>query len=298
MKKLFASTGRVLVTLVVLAVAILVGKGLWNYYTVEPWTRDAHVRADVVGIAPDVSGLVSEVRVRDNSQVAKGEVLFTIDRQRFELALRQANAAIAGSTAALNEAKRELDRYQRLGNAISRQEVDKARTAREKASADYQHAMADRDLARLNLQRSEVKASVNGTVTNLNLQPGDYVTASQPVLALVDTDTLRIEGYFEETKLGRIQVGNPVEIHLMGQAARLHGRVESVAAAIEDRERTSGLLANINPTFTWVRLAQRVPVRIVLDEVPEGVRLVAGLTATVAVQPAKDNNSGTAATRG
>jgi multidrug resistance efflux pump len=145
--------------------------------------------------------------------------------------------------------------------------------------------MADRDLARLNLDRSEVKASVNGVITNLSLRPGDYVNAGQAEVALVDTDSLRVEGYFEETKLSRIKVGNPVSIKLMGQSAVLAGHVESIAAGIEDRERTvgNGLLANINPTFNWVRLAQRVPVRIAFDTVPDDARLVAGLTATVAV---------------
>mgnify|MGYP003627071164 CR=1 FL=1 len=287
MKTVFAKTGRVLMTLAVVAVAFQIGHGLWDYYTVAPWTRDAHVRADVVAIAADVSGPVSEVLVRDNASVKQGDVLFRIDARRFQLAERQADAAMAGASAALNEAKRELSRYRRLGKAISRQAVDQARTELEKANAAYLKAQADRDLARLNLERAQVVAPVNGTVTNLNLQPGDYVSASQPVLALLDTDTLRVEGYFEETKLGKIHIGDPVDIHLMGQGTLLHGRVESVTAAIEDRERStgSGLLANINPTFTWVRLAQRVPVRIALEDVPEDVRLVAGLTATVSVRP-------------
>jgi multidrug resistance efflux pump len=290
MKTYLASAGRVLLTLIVVAAAVLVGRGLWNHYMNEPWTRDARVRADVIGVAPDVSGLVSEVLVRDNEVVRKGDLLFRVDRERFRIALDQAEAALAGRAAALDQAKRDLDRYQQLQEVISRKSREEAQTALAQAEADHRKAVSDRDLARLNLDRSGVKAATNGIVTNLDLQPGDYVTSGRAVVALVDTDSLHVEGYFEETKLSSIQIGAPVTIRLMGQAGLLRGRVASIAAAIEDRERTvgSGLLANINPTFTWVRLAQRVPVRIDVTEIPPGQRLIAGLTATVAIKPQGD----------
>lgn len=295
MKKGFKRSGRVLVTLLLVVAAIQVGRGLWHYYMREPWTRDAHVRADVVNVAPDVSGLIKQVLVKDNARVRKGEVLFCIDRQRFRLALHQARARVAGARAALADARRDLTRYRRVGDAVSRQTLDRAATRVDEDGAAYRQAQADRDLAVLNLKRAEVVAPVNGIVTNLDLQPGDYVGAGKPVLALVDTDTLRVEGYFEETKLSAIQVGDPVDIRLMGDGgARLRGRVTGIAAAIRDRERGTGLVANINPTFTWVRLAQRVPVRIALDKVPPTVHLVAGLTATVHVRPRddRDGNAG------
>lgn len=290
MKTYLASAGRVLLTLIVVAAAVLVGRGLWNHYMNEPWTRDARVRADVIGVAPDVSGLVSEVLVRDNEVVRKGDLLFRVDRERFRIALDQAEAALAGRAAALDQAKRDLDRYQQLQEVISRKSREEAQTALAQAEADHRKAASDRDLARLNLDRSGVKAATNGIVTNLDLQPGDYVTSGRAVVALVDTDSLHVEGYFEETKLSSIQIGAPVTIRLMGQAGLLRGRVASIAAAIEDRERTvsSGLLANINPTFTWVRLAQRVPVRIDVTEIPPGQRLIAGLTATVEIKPQGD----------
>lgn len=288
MKTYFASVARISLTLIVAAGAVLVGRGLWNHYMNEPWTRDARVRADVIGVAPDVSGLVSEVVVRDNQVVRKGDVLFQVDRERFRIALDQARASLAGRAAALEQAKRDLDRYQQLRDVISRKSREEAETALVQAEADYRKASSDQELAALNLARSEVKAAANGIVTNLTLQAGDYVTTGNATVALVDTDSLHIEGYFEETKLPFIRVGAPVTIRLMGQqGGLLQGRVASIAAAIEDRERTagSGLLANINPTFTWVRLAQRVPVRIDVTEVPSGQRLIAGLTATVEVKP-------------
>ncbi|MGA0565146.1 efflux RND transporter periplasmic adaptor subunit [Ancylobacter sp. VNQ12] len=289
MKSYLAKSLRVAATLVMVAGAGLMGRALWDSYMNAPWTRDARVRADVVEIAPDVSGLVSEVLVSDNAAVKTGDVLFRVDRERFVLALKQAEAAVKGRAAALDQAKRDLARYEQLreGDVISRQNLEQARTAVTQADAAYQQALNERDLARLNLERSDVKAPVNGIVTNLELRRGDYASTGAGVVALVDTDSLRIEGYFEETKLRRIHVGDAVSVRLMGEPALLSGRVQSIAAAIEDRERTSatGLLANINPTFNWVRLAQRVPVRISLDDLPSDIRLVAGRTATVEVEP-------------
>jgi len=288
-KRFLSVLGRVLLTLVVVAAAAGAGWRAWDTYMNEPWTRDGHVRADVVGVTPDVSGLVSEVLVRDNQAVHRGDVLLRIDRQRFELALQLAEAAVAGQKASLDQARRDAVRYQQLGRDVaSQQKIEQAQAAQATAEASYAQALANRDIARLNLERSEIHAPANGIITNMSLNPGDYVTAGKAVMALVDSDSLRVEGYFEETRLARIRLGDPVEIHLMGQAATLTGRVESIAGGIEDRERSDGssLMASINPTFSWVRLAQRVPIRIKLDPVPEGVRLVAGLTATVAVKPA------------
>lgn len=285
MKTPFRTLVRVAVTLAIVVAALAAGRELWGHYMDDPWTRDAKVRADVVGVAPDVSGFVGEVLVHDNQAVKKGDVLFRIDRARFAIALEQAEAAVAGRKATLDQATRDRGRYEELKDVVSQQKTEQMRASEAEATAAYRQALADRDLARLNLERADVKASVNGVITNLSLRPGDYVNAGQAEVALVDTDSLRVEGYFEETKLARIKVGNPVSIRLMGQSTVLAGHVESIAAGIEDRERTvgNGLLANINPTFNWVRLAQRVPVRIAFDHVPDDAQLVAGLTATVAV---------------
>ncbi|WP_336489241.1 HlyD family secretion protein [Methylobacterium nigriterrae] len=288
MTRILAQTLRVLVTLGLIALAVPVGLGLWDYYMEAPWTRDGRVRADVVAVAPDVSGLVTEVLVRDNQEVRRGDVLFRIDPERFQVALRQAEAQVAGRRAAARQTEADDERYRKLSdNAVTQQKLELARAAAEQARAAYDGAVADRDLARLNLDRSTVRAPVNGRITNLDLRPGAYVSVGRGVTALVDSDTLRVEGYFEETKLPRIQVGDPVGVRLMGEAVPLHGHVESIAGGIEDRERGAGatLLANVNPTFAWVRLAQRVPVRITLDAVPDELRLVAGRTATVTVEP-------------
>jgi RND family efflux transporter MFP subunit len=288
MTALASFLGRFIVTAIVVAAAIAVGWQLWVYYMDAPWTRDGRVRADIVAVAPDVSGLVTEVLIKDNQIVKTGDVLFRIDRERFALALDQAEAVVAGRKAALDLATIDLGRYKQLSdNAVTKEKLDTAASTQQQAAAAYQQAIADRNVAKLNLDRSEVRASVNGTITNMDLRPGEYVSAGHGVMALVDRDSLHVEGYFEETKLPRIRVGDPAAIHLLGESQILTGHVESIAGGIEDRERSSSanLLANVNPSFTWVRLAQRIPVRIKLDNVPADVQLLAGRTATVVIRP-------------
>ena len=277
---------RLLVTLVIVAGGVMAGRYLWNYYLVAPWTRDGRVRADVITVAPDVEGLVAAVLVTDNQHVKKGDVLFRIDSARFELALQQAEATMADRRASADEADREQARYLKLTNiSVSEQVQQQKIAAAQSADAEYRLAVADRAVAALNLARSQVTSPVDGVVTNVELEPGDYVTVGKGVMALVDSETLRVEGYFEETKLPRIHVGDKVRVRLMGQKQILNGHVTSITAGIEDRERSDSadLLANINPTFSWVRLSQRIPVRVKLDDVPPGVELVLGRTATVAI---------------
>jgi RND family efflux transporter MFP subunit len=287
MKIVRNSLRRLAPTLLMMLLAFWASTKLWDYYFDAPWTRDGHVRADVVPVAPDVSGFVSEVLVRDNQQVRRGDVLFRIDRARYAIALEQAEAVLEAKRALLVNADADLKRYSALTTdlVVSRQRMDQVVATQAAAKASFDQAAADLALARLNLERSEVRASVSGIVTNNELRPGAYLMPGKGVMALLDTDTLHIQGYFEETKLQRIHVGDPVNIRLMGSDHTLRGRVESVAAGIEDRDRSAGatLLANVNPTFNWVRLAQRVPVRITLDRPTERKELVAGATATVEV---------------
>ncbi|CAA2155389.1 p-hydroxybenzoic acid efflux pump subunit AaeA [Methylobacterium brachiatum] len=294
MTRLLALSFRLVVTLAMVAAAAVVGLALWDYYMDAPWTRDGRVRADVVEVAPDVSGLVTQVLVEDNQVVKRGDVLFKIDPERFTLALRQADAIVEGKKATAEQTAADYQRYIKLSDAaVSQQKVELARATDLAAKAAYDQAVADRDVARLNLERSAVKASVNGRITNMELRPGNYVNTGKGVMALVDSDTLRVEGYFEETKLPRIRVGDKASIHLMGEDALIRGHVESVAGGIEDRERSAGanLLANVNPTFSWVRLAQRIPVRIKLDADADRNRLVSGRTATVSVDAAGETQS-------
>jgi multidrug resistance efflux pump len=284
---------RIAVTLAVVACAVVAGRRLWDHYQVAPWTRDGRVRADVVQVSPDVSGLVTEVLVRDNQPVRRGQVLFVLDRPRYQLAVAQAEATVASVQAQLAEAQREDRRNRALGDLVAAETTQQGASKVEQLKAAVLQAIANRDLAKLNLERTTVRASVDGSVTNLELRPGDYLTAGRSAMALIDAATLHVDGYFEETKLERVHVGERVQVRLMGTRQDLFGRVESVAGGIADRERgpSGDLLANVNPTFSWVRLAQRIPVRVVLDRVPPNIGLIVGRTATVTILEPKPSGS-------
>ena len=281
---------RLPVTALIVAVAAIVAWQLWIYYMEDPWTRDGAVRADTVQLAPDVSGPVTQVFVHDNEVVKGGEPLFQIDPTRFVLAIAQAQADTARAKAAMQDAQLTANRYTTISNnAVSSEARDNMISAAQQATAAYALAQANLALAKYNLQRATVRATVNGTITNFSMRPGDFVTAGSPVLALVDADSLYVDGYFEETKMRQIQIGDTATITLMDGGPAIIGHVQGFAAGITDSQRTASptLLADVNPTFTWVRLAQRVPVRIALDHVPAGTKLIAGMTCTVVIGSAR-----------
>jgi multidrug resistance efflux pump len=290
MKPLFATLSRSAITIALVIAAALAAIWMWNHYERSPWTRDGRVRADVVRVTPDISGLVTQVAVHDNQPVKAGDLLFVIDTPRYAQALEQAKARIASAQATLAQARREARRDLALGDLVAAETHEQNVARVETAQAALAEAMSARDAAALNLARTRVMASVNGVVTNLDLHRGDYVGAGSQALALLDSDSLRVEGYFEETKLGLICIGAPVTVRLMGEARDLHGRVESIAFGINDDSRSNAgnLLPNVEPTFSWVRLAQRIPVRVRLDRVPADMRLISGRTATVTVEPQGD----------
>lgn len=285
MKRWLAFAGRIVITLAMVAVAALAARWLWLRYQVDPWTRDGRIRADIAEVASDVAGLVTEVDVRDNQVVRRGQLLFVVDEPRYRFAADQAAANVLSQEATLAEARREAARDVALGELVSVEQRQQSASRVQEGNAALAQAKATLDTARLNLVRTRVLAPVDGIITNLELVRGDYMSVGRQALALVDTDSLRVEGYFEETKLPRIHLGDPVNVHLMGERGRMHGHVVGIAPAIADRERTPtpNLVANISPTFSWVRLAQRVPVRIVLDNPPPDIRLISGRTVTVTI---------------
>jgi len=284
---------RSLATLIVILVILGGIYALWLRYQVEPVTRDGKVRADMVPVAADVGGLVADVKVADNQTVAKGDVLFVIDRPRYKLALEQAAANVASQEVALAQAIREDRRNHAMTEVIAAEQIEQGRARVDGLRASIGQAIAARNLARFNLERTLVRAPVAGVASNVSLQPGVYLTAGKPALALVYNKSMRVEGYFEETKLPAIRVGDPASIYLMGVADEIQGHVESIAGGVEDRERVGaeGQLANVNPSFTWVRLAQRIPVRISVDKVPPQVRMIPGQTVTVVIHPRADGHS-------
>ncbi len=282
MKKLF-SVGA---TLLILALAICLGHSLWVHYMDTPWTRDGRVRADIINVAPQVAGTVINVAVRDNQQVSKGDLLLQIDPEHYRLAVKQARADLAARQAAwqmrASNARRRADMDTRVISAENRDDAGHLALA---AQADYQLAQARLESAELDLARTRVLASVDGYVTNLNVHRGDYAHIGEAKLAVVDMNSFWVYGFFEETKLPHLRIGDAAELQLMS-GQRITGQVDSIARGIYDRDNPESreLLADVNPTFNWVRLAQRVPVRIRLDPLPDGVLLAAGMTCTVVVR--------------
>jgi len=276
---------RVVLTLAVVAGAIVGGDVLWHSYMTAPWTRDGRVRAYVVDVAPEVAGTVVSVPVHDNQYVHKGEPLFVIDPTRFELAIRQAQASLDTAEEDLRLRISDAKRRQGLSGVVSAEERERFNSTAATAQAAVEGARASLDTAKLNLQRATLYAPVNGYVTNLQLRVGDYVTAGSARMAVIDADSFWVYGYFEETKLAGVHVGDAARITLMGYEPTLTGHVESIARGINEQNGGPDRLGlqDVNPVFTWVRLAQRIPVRIHLDSVPAGITLAAGMTCSVAV---------------
>ncbi|MDR0211615.1 MAG: HlyD family secretion protein [Pseudomonas putida] len=285
MKKPLLTLGRVVLTLLVVTFAAVLVWQMVVYYMFAPWTRDGHIRADVIQIAPDVSGLIQKVEVRDNQMIKRGDVLFTIDQDRFTLALRQAKATLAERQETLAQASREAQRNRKLGNLVAAEQLEESQSREARARSAVNEAQVAVDTAQLNLDRSVVRSPVDGYLNDRAPRAHEFVTAGRPVLSVVDSASYHVDGYFEETKLSGIHIGDAVDIRVMGDSTRLRGHVQSLAAGIEDRDRSSGanLLPNVNPAFSWVRLAQRIPVRIAFDDVPEDFRMIAGRTATVSI---------------
>lgn len=276
---------RVITTLVVVAIAAVLVTALWKAYMISPWTRDGRVRVNVVDIAPEIGGTVVQLLVHDNEYVHKGDALFAIDPQRYRLAIASAQARLASNADQLRLRQSDVKRRQGLSGIVSAEEQEQVRSQSAVAQAAVDAAQVDLDTAKLNLQRAVVYAPVNGFVTNLLLRVGDYASAGAARIALIDADSFWIYGYFEETKIARVQVGDAARIRLMGYHRLLTGHVESIARGINDQNGRADRegLQDVDPVFTWVRLAQRIPVRIHIDTVPPGIVLAAGMTASVAV---------------
>ena len=277
-----------LITLVAVAIAVPLGWAMWQAYMGTPWTRDGTVRVYVVTMAAEISGRIVELPVKDNQFVHKGDLLMVIEPTNYKIAVDLAQAAVEQADANAQNAAREAKRRARLSTLeVTVEEQQSYAATATAAAAQYQQALANLEQAKVNLERTRILSPVNGWVTNLRAQLGDYVTVGQNEIAVVDADSFWVDGYFEESNLGSIKEGDPARIKLMGYSQIVTGHVGSVARAINvpNAQPDQAGLASVNPIFTWVRLAQRIPVRIDIDHVPEGVRLVAGMTATVEIDP-------------
>ena len=287
MKSLLSLLARYALTLSAVAVATLLAFMVRKHYAQTPWTRDGRVRAEVVQIAPDISGPVSSVAVRDNQWVNRGDVLYAIDPHWLKLSVLSAQADVEAKRHELLMRQDAARRRAQIKGMISSEDIQQTSSAASVAAANYQGALAALELAQLNLSHAVVRSPVAGYVTHLRLRPGNYATAGETKVAIIDAQSFWVVGYFEETKLRHIHVGNAAQISLMGFDPIITGHVESIGRGIGDsNDETGGLgLPEVNPTFNWVRLAQRVPVRIQLDALPEGIVLVAGLSASVSIMP-------------
>ena len=278
---------RRLATLAIALVAIIMALVTWDYYVTAPWTRDGRVRVQVASIAPQVSGQIAELRVGDNQYVHKGDVLYVLDPFDFEVALEVDRAQLQQKAADLQVKEVQSERRQRLSSSATTPEEQQTYAgAAVQAKAAFEAAQQQLSQAELNLRRTQVLSPVNGYVTNLLMRVGDYARQGVPNISVIDTDSYWMDGYFEETKMARVCIGDRVEAQLMGYAQPIIGHVASVTRGIGVSDAAAGAqgLPNVNPVYTWVRLAQRVPVRIAIDYVPQGIPLVSGLSATVTIK--------------
>lgn len=273
-------------TLLVCALALAASWWLWNYYMQGPWTRDGKVRAELVSITPEVSGKIIKIAVKDNQLVKTGELVFTLDPAPYRIALDNASAALAKAKSDLDKAEHEATRRRGLSNnVISAEAGDEARLNAQAMKAAYQVAQANLEQAQWSLAKTQVHAASDGYITNLQTRVGNYASAGVPLVALVDIHSFYVQGYFEETKLRRIAPGKPAEVVLYSGDQTLRGEVESIGRAIHDQSVDGGssLLLDVKPNVPWVRLAQRVPVRIRLLDVPPELALIAGTTCTITI---------------
>ena len=280
-----------LITLAAIGVAIGLGRAMWNVYMEAPWTRDGMVRAYVVTMTPEISGRIVEMPVADNQFVHKGDLLMVIDPTDYRIALETAEAAVLQAKATADNAQAQAERRHKLSDLAVTVEGRQTYDANALASkAQHQQMIAQLDRAKVNLERTQIRSPVNGWVTNLLARQGDYASVGRNTISIVDADSYWVDAYFEETQLASIHDGDPVSVKLMGSSQIVGGEVASVARGINvsNAQPNQQGLAMVNPIFTWVRLAQRVPVRIRIKHVPDGVRLVAGLTATVQVERGRE----------
>ncbi|EGT4371794.1 p-hydroxybenzoic acid efflux pump subunit AaeA [Cronobacter malonaticus] len=292
MKLLTTKITRTAITVVLVVLAFIAIFRAWSFYTESPWTRDARFSADVVAIAPDVAGLITSVDVHDNQLVKKDQVLFTIDQPRYQKALEEAEADVAYYQALANEKRREAGRRNKLGiQAMSREEIDQANNVLQTVLHQLAKAEATRDLAKLDLQRTVIRAPADGWITNLNVYTGEFITRGSTAVALVKQNSFYVQAYMEETKLEGVRPGFRVEITPLGSNNVLHGTVDSVSAGVTNASssRDDKGMATVDSNLEWIRLAQRVPVRIRLDKQP-GNLYPSGTTATVVVTGERDRD--------
>jgi multidrug resistance efflux pump len=287
-RRILRRTVAVLITLASVAAAAAAGQTMWRTYEEAPWTRDATVRAYIVTMAPEVSGRIVELDVADNQRVHKGDHLMVIDPTNYKIAVSRGEAVLQQAILDGQNIAREAQRRESLAklDAVALEQLQLYQSNASIARAKVMQAAADLHQARVNLARTRILAPVDGWVTNLLARVDDYANIGQSEVSLVDSESFWVDAYFEESQLASIHEGDSAKIKLMGYRQTVRGHVSGISRGIDvaNAQPNQQGLATVNPIFTWVRLAQRIPVRIQLDQVPQGLRLVAGLTATVEIE--------------
>jgi RND family efflux transporter MFP subunit len=288
--KAFSLIKRYLITLLLFTAAGFVVYSYYQSYTSNPWTRDGQVSAFIVSITPRVTGQVIKIHVDDNSKVSKGDLLFEIDPSIYKATYRKALAtqkqALALLAKAKNEEQRALNLEKRTPGAVSVLTLNNLNNAVQTSSANVELAKANVEEAGLNLEYTKVYAPTNGYITNLNLREGSQVVANSPVVALIDEDSFWIEGYFKETDLVGVNPQDKAMVTLMmHKNVQLKGHIKSIGFGIAKQDGSTGndLLPNVNPNFQWIRLAQRIPIKVELDKVPKDIQLRVGMTASIKI---------------
>jgi multidrug resistance efflux pump len=292
MKKILTILIKLILTLGIFAAAGWFGWQKWREYFENPWTRDGQVRSQVVLVTPQVTGRVITIYIRDNQPVKKGDLLFEIDPDLYALKVRQAEARLRRAEENAKALKIEYERVQKIyaqdPGAVSQKDLNRNRAGYYKSLADIDSARESLNKAKLDLERTKVKAEVDGWVSNINFQVGSQAVANQPLLALVARDSFWVFGFFREDDVDGIRVGDEARVTLMAYPDRpLKGRVESIAWGITPPDGNPGpnLLPQVKPVFQWIRLAQRIPVRVALETpLPKGVKLRVGMTASVLIR--------------
>ena len=294
MARFVRETLKTAATLLIVALAVLAALVIWDSYVTAPWTRDGSVRVQVASIAPQVSGQITEIRVVDNQYVRQGDVLYVIDPFDFQVALDTAKAQLRQEAADLQVKRMQAERRQHLSDLATTPEEQQLFVGNAiQAQAVFDVAQQQVAQADINLKRTQVRSPVNGYVTNLLMRVGDFAHAGTTNISVIDADSYWIDGYFEETKMAHVCIGDRAEAALMGYRDPIVGRVQTVTRGISVSNAapsTQGL-PSVDPVYTWVRLAQRVPVRIRITDVPAGVPLVSGMTATVTIRRAEARES-------
>jgi len=281
---------KLLLTLTILGTALYFAYHKYRTYIDNPWTRDGQVRTQVIQVAPRVTGMVTKIHVKDNQHVSKGDLLFELDPSQYELKVKQAQARLKRTLEAAKGTKIEYERvksiYAKDRGAVSQKDLVRNETNYFKSLADIDSATEALNAAKLNLSYTKVYAEVDGFVSNINFQIGTQATANKPILALVDEHSFWVFGFFKEDAIPHVKVGDKAVVTLLAYPdTPLKGTVESIAWGIShtDGNPGSNLLPKVKPVFQWIRLAQRIPVRIKLDPLPENIKLRFGLTASVMI---------------